>query len=265
MLANRRLGRRPGLMLVLLPAAILLAACSSTKPTTTAAVTAGGGRSAPPNSSAPIMGTAPAIGAASSAAAPTGAAAASGAGATATSTPLDSAPVVVLTPTLAASETPEPVTGSRTAKGDVPDNAIYLTYKDAARPYSIQYVEGWQVAPQPDGVTIADKDSSEKVQIVAGADPATYVTSVDLPALKAMPAFSLIKHDRVSVKGRTYEHLEYHAVSDPDPVTGKEIPSTVDRYYVPGSGQLAVVTLSTPDGVDNVDAFRLMIESFTWR
>jgi hypothetical protein len=47
-------------------------------------------------------------------------------------------------------------------------------------------------------------------------------------------------------------------------VTGKQVPLTVDRYYVPGSGGLAIVSLATPDGVDNVDAFRQMIDSFTW-
>jgi len=38
----------------------------------------------------------------------------------------------------------------------------------------------------------------------------------------------------------------------------------VDRYYVPGPAGLAIVSLSTPDGVDNVDAFRQMIASFAW-
>jgi hypothetical protein len=38
----------------------------------------------------------------------------------------------------------------------------------------------------------------------------------------------------------------------------------VDRYYVPGANGLAIVSLSTPKGVDNVDAFRQMIESFKW-
>jgi hypothetical protein len=42
------------------------------------------------------------------------------------------------------------------------------------------------------------------------------------------------------------------------------VPSTVDRYYVPGPTGLAIVSLATPKGVDNVDAFRQMIESFTW-
>jgi hypothetical protein len=39
----------------------------------------------------------------------------------------------------------------------------------------------------------------------------------------------------------------------------------VDRYYVGGSGRRAIVDLGTPQGVDNVDAYRLMIESFKWR
>jgi hypothetical protein len=30
-------------------------------------------------------------------------------------------------------------------------------------------------------------------------------------------------------------------------------------------GRLAVVDLGTPKGVDNVDAYRLMIKSFRWR
>ena len=59
-------------------------------------------------------------------------------------------------------------------------------------------------------------------------------------------------------------HLVFHQDSPPDSVTGKQVPQTVDRYYVSGPNGLAVVSLATPDGVDNVDAFRQMIESFTW-
>ena len=52
-------------------------------------------------------------------------------------------------------------------------------------------------------------------------------------------------------------------ILDPDPVTGKQVPSTIDRFYLSGPG-LAIISLSTPDGVDNVDAFRQMITSFKW-
>jgi hypothetical protein len=48
-------------------------------------------------------------------------------------------------------------------------------------------------------------------------------------------------------------------------VTGKRVRLTVDRYYLWHGGRRAVVDLGTPVGVDNVDAYRSMIESFRWR
>lgn len=158
-----------------------------------------------------------------------------------------------------------PDTGGGTTKGDVPDNAVFLTYQNAAHGFSIQYVEGWQVTTGPDGVVIRDKDSSETVAVVAPAsDVAGFISGTDLPALQSQAGFKLVKQDRIKLPSGTYDHLVYHLPSPADPVTGKQIPSTVDRYYVPGATGLAIVSLSTPDGVDNVDAFRTMIESFTW-
>jgi hypothetical protein len=152
-----------------------------------------------------------------------------------------------------------------TTSGDIPDNAVFLTYKGGAPGFSIQYVEGWQVTPQAAGVVIRDKDSSETVAVVAPqADVAAYVASTDLPALQAQAGFGLVRQDTVNVGSTSYVHLAFHQESPPDSVTGKQVPQTVDRYYVPGTGALAVVSLATPDGVDNVDAFRQMITSFRW-
>lgn len=152
-----------------------------------------------------------------------------------------------------------------TAAGDVPDNAIFLTYKDPKLGYSIEYVEGWQVTTTTDGVGIRDKDSSELVQVVPPpADVAAYISGTDLPSLQAQPGFKLVRQDVVNVKGKALNHLVYEIPAPPDPVTGKQVPSTVDRYYVPGPTGLAIVSLLTPKGVDNVDAFRTMIESFLW-
>ncbi len=158
-----------------------------------------------------------------------------------------------------------PEASGGTSHGDIPDNAVFLTYHGTAPVYSIQYVEGWQVNQASNGVVIRDKDSSETVVIApVQADVAGYVAATDLPALQAQAGFSLIKQDTIKVGGVSYVHLSYHLPALPDPVTGKQVPSTVDRYYVPGPNGLAIVSLSTPDGVDNVDAFRLMIESFKW-
>ncbi len=171
-----------------------------------------------------------------------------------------------ISPAAGASASPEPESGGLTTSGDVPDNAVFLTYRGGTPPFSVQYVEGWQVTSQPDGVVIRDKDSSETVSVAAApADLATWIASTDLPALQAQAGFKLDTQDRVKVGGSSYDHLVYHLPAPPDPVTGKQVPSTVDRYYVPGPAGLAVVSLSTPDGVDNVDAFRQMIESFRWQ
>ena len=173
----------------------------------------------------------------------------------ASSAPADTSP--------AESQAPDASGG--TTSGDVPDNAVFLTYHQATLGFSIKYVEGWQVTTQADGVVIRDKDSSETVTVVrTTADPAAYASGTDLPALQAQPGFKLIKQDTVKVGAKSYVHIAYHIPSPPDPVTGKQVPLTVDRYYVAGSGAIAVVSLATPDGVDNVDAFRLMIESFAW-
>jgi len=157
-----------------------------------------------------------------------------------------------------------PESSGRAAGGDIPDNAVFLTYHGSKPVFSIKYVEGWQVVPQSTGVGIRDKDSSETVAFVAAANATAYATATDLAGLRTQAGFSLVKQDTIAVGGVSYVHLLFHLPSPPDPVTGKQVPSTIDRYYVPGSGGLAVVSLSSPDGVDNADAFRLMIESFTW-
>ena len=179
-------------------------------------------------------------------------------GATSAETPAASA-------TPGASSSQEPDSGGLRAAGDIPDNAVFLTYHDAGHGFSIHYVEGWQVTNGPAGVAIRDKDSSETVAVVpAPVDVAAYITATDLPSLQTQAGFMLVKRDTVKIGAKTYDHLLVHLLAPPDPVTGKQIPSTVDRYYVPGANGLAIVSLSTPDGVDNVDAFRQMIESFTW-
>ena len=57
----------------------------------------------------------------------------------------------------------------------------------------------------------------------------------------------------------------YTTESAPNSVTGKRVTLVVDRYYLSHAGTEAVVDLGTPQGVDNVDAYRLMINSFRWR
>jgi hypothetical protein len=56
----------------------------------------------------------------------------------------------------------------------------------------------------------------------------------------------------------------YTTQSAVNPVTGKSVLLIVDRYELAHNGSVAVVDLGTPKGVDNIDAYRMMFESFHW-
>jgi hypothetical protein len=165
---------------------------------------------------------------------------------------------------LASQATPTPVT--RTSSGDIPDTATYLRYRGKA--YSIEYVEGWvQARLTGDGVRMSDIDSFERVTLAPR-------TSQSLAAYVLGPGFAQTKREYqrvvkvsanpIKLPAGTAMLLVFKARSAPDPVTGKQVTLVVDRYYIPGRSRLAALTLATPVGVDNVDAFRRIVRSFTW-
>ena len=69
----------------------------------------------------------------------------------------------------------------------------------------------------------------------------------------------------IRIGAATAIKVRYTTKTAPNPVTGKRVTLMVDRYELARNGRLAVVDLGTPVGVDNVDAYRMMIHSFTWR
>src|SRR2546421_684517 len=69
---------------------------------------------------------------------------------------------------------------------------------------------------------------------------------------------------RLTISGAPAFKVVYRTQSAPNPLTGKRVTLTVDRYYLAHAGKEAIIDLGTPLGVDNVDAYRLMIESFRW-
>jgi len=66
----------------------------------------------------------------------------------------------------------------------------------------------------------------------------------------------------VTIKGKQVVKSGYSTESAPNAVTGKRVLLLVDRYQLVNKGKPVTVDLGTPKGVDNVDAYRMMIESF---
>lgn len=152
------------------------------------------------------------------------------------------------------------------ATGDIPDTQNFLVYRDARQGFSIKYPEGWTLAQRPNGISFRDKNNLVRVQIRNGAAPTTSSVTADLNKLKAStPSLKAGTPKKLALKSGPAVKVSYTTTSAPNPVTGKRVVLMVDRYEVAKNGRVAVIDLGTPTGVDNVDAYRMMSESFTWR
>ena len=95
---------------------------------------------------------------------------------------------------------------------------------------------------------------------------ASSAASVGLAELKRTdPTVKAGQPQRVTIAGTPVIRVTYTRLSAPDPVTGKRLPLTIDRYEYAHGGKVAIVDLGTPKGVDNVDAYRMISETFRWR
>jgi len=151
------------------------------------------------------------------------------------------------------------------ATGDIPDNQVFVVFVDPAARYAMRYPEGWAQSGHADRVVIRDKNNIVRIVVRKGTASVASalqelhslsgVTVVHAPQSQTLPGGQAVK----AVKA------VYSTRSAPNPVTGKRVTLQVDRYYLRHGGRVAIVDLGTPVGVDNVDAYRLMIESFRWR
>jgi len=148
------------------------------------------------------------------------------------------------------------------AAGDIPDNQAFLTFHDVAAGYSMKYPEGWAQQGSGKLVTFRDKNNIVRIVVAAGSAPSAAAVRVEVGGLKGATLKS--GPDSMTLAGRPGFKVTYTTESAPNPVTGKRIELVVDRYYLWRGGRRAIVDLGTPVGVDNVDAYRLMIESFRW-
>jgi hypothetical protein len=150
--------------------------------------------------------------------------------------------------------------------GDIPDNQVFLIFRNGRGGYSIKYPEGWTQQGGGADVTFKDKNNLAHIVIARGGSPSAGLVATQLGALKrTTPTLAFTAPHPVRIGSAQAVKATYTTRSAPNPVTGRRVTLTVDRYELARSGRVAVVDLGTPVGVDNVDAYRMMIESFHWR
>src|SRR5947209_2660542 len=152
------------------------------------------------------------------------------------------------------------------ATGDIPDNQVFLTFRNPSSGYSIVYPEGWAKTGSGDKVTFQDKNNVIYIAVQRGSKPTVSSVEAGVAKLKAStPLVKVSSAQTLTIGGEQVVKATYSSESKPNPVTGKRVRLVVDRYAYYKAGCVALVDLGTAAGVDNVDAYRMISRSFKWQ
>jgi hypothetical protein len=152
--------------------------------------------------------------------------------------------------------------------GDIPDNQAFVAYSPPDNLYTVKVPEGWARKDAPTAVGFTDKlNAIDIVVIDASSAPTVESAKADeVPKLAAATTcFELKSVTTVTRKAGPAVLIAYRADSAADPVTGRVVRDDVERYEFWRNGKQATLTLSAPVGSDNVDPWKIVTDSFTWR
>jgi hypothetical protein len=151
--------------------------------------------------------------------------------------------------------------------GDIPDNQVFVTYPWPDRTFTVDVPEGWSRTRSGSGVTFTDKYNSITVTEGASSNAPTVgsVKASGLADVSTDPTFKLGKVVTVSRKSGPGVLATYAIGSAPNQVTGKKALLAVERYFFAHNGHQVVLTLSGAKGADNVDPWRTVTDSLTWK
>ncbi|MFI2206112.1 hypothetical protein ACH47Z_36170 [Streptomyces sp. NPDC020192] len=155
--------------------------------------------------------------------------------------------------------------------GDIPDNQAYVAYQPTGGSFTgftVKVPEGWARSEKGGVTTFTDKLNTVRITAVPASTAPTVssVTNTVVPQLRAeVPKFAAPKVSEVSRRAGRVVLLTYQGDSAKDPVTGKVVRDAFERYAFYKSGHEVDLTLSGPVNADNVDPWRTISDSFTWR
>jgi hypothetical protein len=152
--------------------------------------------------------------------------------------------------------------------GDIPDNQAYVAFRPSGGAFTVKVPEGWARTGQGGATVFTDK--LNRVEIAtASASSAPTVTSVGsevVPRLRGqVPKFDGPKVSQVNRHAGSAVLLKYQGDSAADPVTGKVVRDAFERYAFYRQGHEVDLTLSGPVNADNVDPWRIVTDSFSWK
>jgi hypothetical protein len=162
---------------------------------------------------------------------------------------------------------PDPNAPEQLTPGDIPDNQVFVTYTSATGGYSLSYPQGWARRDSANGTHFSQYLNTIDVATTAATSAPTISSarSDATTTLASLPGFKLIAVNSVTRKAGPAVHIVYNATSPVDAVTGKTVTLQVERYQFWHHGVLLDMTLSSAKGSDNVDPWRIVTDSLTWK
>ncbi|MGJ4846643.1 hypothetical protein [Leifsonia sp. Le1] len=152
--------------------------------------------------------------------------------------------------------------------GDIPDNQAYVPFTPPAGLYTASVPEGWAQSSSGSATTFSDKLNSARFeQKSTPAAPSTAtVTAEVVPALRfAHPGFTLTDVTPFARTGGSGVLVRYEADAPANAVTASTHRQAVEDYLFWKNGTQVDVSLTSPKGADNVDPWKKITDSFTWR
>jgi hypothetical protein len=150
--------------------------------------------------------------------------------------------------------------------GDIPDNQVFVKYTSRDGKYALVVPEGWARTARGGATTFADHFNSIHIDTTRGAAPTVATArATEVPVLRRdASGFALGNVVSVSRSAGVVVLVTYRATSAADAVTGKRVALDVERYEFWRNGTQVTITLSAPQGSDNVDPWKKVTESFAW-
>jgi hypothetical protein len=161
-----------------------------------------------------------------------------------------------------------PSSADTNTSGDIPDTQAYVSFTPTSGGYSLKVPEGWTSTANGSTVTFTSHFNSIGVatQPAAKAPTIASVTASEVPALQSgTSGFMLRNVSSVRRSAGDAVLTRYTSQSQADPVTGRTVRLDVERYEFWRGGVQSTLTLADPAGSDNVDPWRTITDSFTWR
>lgn len=151
--------------------------------------------------------------------------------------------------------------------GDIPDDQAFVAYPWPGGGFSVSVPEGWARTESQGAVIFTDKLNSVRIETadLAQAPSVDSAHADELPAIQSS-ASNYASGDITSVTRTAGDAvlITYTGDSDPDPITGRTVTNSVERYEFWNAGVEVILTLSGPQGADNVDPWRTITDSLQW-